>query len=101
MNEVGWGPFILCTLAIWRLTHLIASEDGPFDIIVRIRARVGDNVLGSLLDCFLCLSLWVAAPFVGLVSDTWTGRFVSWLALSGGASVLFLVTDRPVGEEGS
>jgi Protein of unknown function (DUF1360) len=89
------GPaFVLCTLAVWRIAHLLALEDGPFDLVFKLRRAVGQGFFGSLLDCFLCLSLWVAAPFALLVSTGWIGRVVSWLALSGSASVLFLLTDR-------
>lgn len=100
MSEVDGTAFILCALAVWRITHLVALEDGPFDLVFTFRKKVGDNVVGSLLDCFLCLSLWVAAPFAVLVSDTWVGRLVGWLALSGAASSLYMVTDRPSTKEG-
>lgn len=93
MNVDG-KAFVLCTLAVWRIAHLIAHEDGPFDIVVRIRSKVGHGFLGSLLDCFLCVSLWVAAPFAWLVATGWTDRIVAWLALSAAASILFLLTDR-------
>ena len=38
MNESNpiWR-FILCTLALWRVTHLLAAEDGPWDLIARLR----------------------------------------------------------------
>ena len=92
--SVDGKAFVLCVLAVWRIAHLIAHEDGPFDIVVRIRSKVGHGFFGSLLDCFLCLSLWVAAPFAWLVAAGWIDRIVAWLALSGAASILFLLTDR-------
>jgi hypothetical protein len=84
--------FVLASLATWRLTHLLAEEDGPADAVVRLRARVGDGPLGGAMDCFQCLSVWVAAPIsVGL---TRRGRPdpVAWLALSGAACLLQQVT---------
>src|SRR5207302_5380198 len=44
--------FMLGVLAVWRLTHLLTDEDGPFDWIARLRRRAG-----GLMDCFYCLSL--------------------------------------------
>lgn len=35
--------FLLGSLVVWRLTHLIAEEDGPADVVVRMRARAGDG----------------------------------------------------------
>jgi hypothetical protein len=89
--------YVLASLATWRVTHLLAEEDGPADVIVRIRAWVGGRPLGELMDCFQCLSVWVAAPFsVALARDR---RFdlVAWLALSGAACLLEQATDRDPG----
>ena len=86
--------FLLGTLAVWRISHLLAQEDGPFDVVFRLRRKVGQGFFGTLLDCFLCLSLWIALPFAFLSADTWIDRIVAWLALSGGASIVFLLTNR-------
>ena len=90
--------FLLCTLAVWRISHLLAQEDGPFDLVFRLR-KVGQGFFGALLDCFLCLSLWIALPFALLSADTSIDRIVAWLALSGGASILFLLTNRTAEKE--
>lgn len=88
-----WFLMLLCVLATWRLSHLVAHEDGPFDAVIRLRARAGDGVLGRLMDCPYCLSLWIAAPAALLLA--WRVpelRFpescVAWLAISGGSSLL-------------
>jgi len=75
-------------LSVWRVTHLLQGEDGPWDIVVRLRRLVGEGFWGKLLDCFYCLSLWVAAPFAWLCGDTWGERLLLWLALSGAAILL-------------
>jgi hypothetical protein len=75
-------------LATWRVTHLIVEEDGPWDIVARLRRRAGAGVLGQLMDCFYCASLWVAIPMAIWIVDAWPDRLVSWLALSGGAVLL-------------
>ena len=94
MIQVDGVGFVLCTLAVWRVTHLLAREDGPFDIVFRTRRAVGQGFFGNLLDCFLCLSLWIAVPFALLIGAGWPDRIVAWLALSGAASIVFLMTDR-------
>jgi hypothetical protein len=83
-----WFWFVLVVLATWRITHLFVEEDGPGNIIVRLRARLGDSVTGRALDCFLCLSLWVAAPAALLLARDVLTWFVAWLAISGAASLL-------------
>jgi hypothetical protein len=88
--------FVLAVLATWRVTHLLANEDGPADIIVRFRRVLGQSVLGTLMDCFNCLSLWVAAPAALFVSHRPAEWFVTWLALSGAACLLERLGHEPV-----
>jgi Protein of unknown function (DUF1360) len=81
-------------LCVWRLTHLLAAEDGPWRSIARLRAAVGSGLWGRLLDCFYCLSLWVALPLALLIGTNWAERAALWLALSAGAILLERVTAR-------
>lgn len=80
-----WFRLTISALAAWRVTHLLAAEDGPGDVIVRIRLRLGTSIWGHLMDCFHCLSLWISIPLAFFVADGMLTRFVSWLALSGAA----------------
>jgi len=80
--------YLLGVLAVWRMTHLLHGEDGPGDVVVRLRRAAGEGFWGQLLDCFCCLSVWVAAPFALFLGNTWGERFLLWLALSAGAILL-------------
>ena len=84
--------FGLAALATWRLTHLVAEEDGPFDVVVRLRTWLGESQAGRAMDCFYCSSLWLAAPMALLVSGDFQDWAVSWLALSGAACLLEQMT---------
>jgi Protein of unknown function (DUF1360) len=88
--------FAVATFATWRVAHLIAHEDGPGEVIVRLRARAGDARLGSLLDCFFCLSIWVAAPLALATVRRRRDVISTWLALSGAACLLERATNEPV-----
>jgi hypothetical protein len=79
---------VLATLATWRLAHLVAEEDGPANIIARTRARAGASQLGELMDCFYCVSLWVAAPLALVTAQRRRDVPLTWLALSGAACLL-------------
>jgi uncharacterized protein DUF1360 len=91
-----WIRFVLAALATWRVTHLVASEDGPADMIARLRAYVGDSAVGRMLDCFGCLSLWVAIPMAFFVSREPIVLILSWLALSGAAFLLDRTKAEPL-----
>jgi hypothetical protein len=85
---------VVGTLCVWRITHLFYAEDGPRNVMVRLRKRAGVGFWGSLLDCFYCLSLWIALPFALLVGQGWKEQLVLWPALSAGASLLERATSR-------
>lgn len=86
--------FLMAALCLWRVTHLLGIEEGPFRLVVRLRARAGNGFFGELLDCFYCLSLWLAIPLAVLTGDSWTQRLLLWPALSGAACLLEQGTKR-------
>lgn len=98
-----WIKFTLAALATWRVTHLLANEDGPGDVIVKLRVRLGEGLAGKLIDCFKCLSLWIAAPAALFVTGTRLDRFFDlffvWLALSGAACLLERLVPESVATE--
>jgi Protein of unknown function (DUF1360) len=94
-----WSRFALAALATWRVTHLLAREDGPAGAIVALRARAGSGRLGELMDCFYCASVWVAAPFGLTVARRPREVPLAWLALSGAACLLERLTPDEPAEE--
>jgi hypothetical protein len=89
---VSFYLFLVGVLCVWRTTHLLHAENGPWDLVLRLRRRVGSGHWGQLLDCFYCLSLWVAVPFAWLCGETWTEHLLLWLAFSAGAILLERLT---------
>jgi len=100
--------FALFAVATWRVTHLLVEEDGPADVVLRVRRRAGTSALGRAMDCFYCASLWVALPFaVELRAEpSWCGGksrrmplleiVATWWALSGAACLLERVSESGV-----
>jgi hypothetical protein len=88
--------FVLVVLATWRVTHLLADEDGPGDVLVRLRSLLGNGFVGSLMDCFNCLSLWIAAPAALFLAHSLVRWTISWLAISGAACLLQRIGEQPV-----
>jgi hypothetical protein len=91
-----WIRFVLAVLATWRVSHLLASEDGPWEFLARLRQRLGHSILGQLMDCFGCISIWVAAPLSLFVVRRLPEGFMCWLALSGAAFLLERMQPEPV-----
>jgi hypothetical protein len=84
----------LGVLAVWRITHFFNAEDGPLNVVVRLRRLAGSSVLGDILDCFYCLSVWIAIPFAFWIGSGLKEISLLWLALSGGAILLERLTVR-------
>ncbi len=86
-----YGLLLGC-LGVWRVTHLLHAEDGPWRVLARARQRLGVGVVHELVGCFFCLSLWVAIPFalalVALEHGSWGEGLLLWPALSAGAIVV-------------
>ena len=87
-SEMRFYWLIIGTLSVWRVTHLLAAEDGPWQLMVRLRRQAGAGFFGELLDCFYCLSIWIAAPIAWLIGEGWRESVLLWLALSAGAILL-------------
>lgn len=98
MSPFAW--LLIGTLATWRLAHLLHAEDGPWDVVVRLRALAGTGFLGAAMDCFYCLSLWVALPIAAAIGSAWIDRLLLWPALSGAAIMLErAIPDRARGRD--
>ncbi len=93
---------LLGTLGVWRVTHLLHAEDGPWDVFSHMRRRLTAGVLSAIFSCFYCLSLWVAVPFALVIASGENAGLAEtlllWPALSAGAIVierLTLIEDVP------
>lgn len=91
-----WEKLVLAVLATWRVTHFLSSEDGPFDLLFHLRERLGSTFAGHLMDCFFCLSLWVAVPLSLTVTHQVLDWVLTWLALSSAACLLERITRERV-----
>lgn len=83
-------------LAAWRLTSLLHSEEGPFEVFARFRDWAGvrydeqsqpvsDKQIGKMLCCFWCTSVWGALAIISFQRKL---SLVKTLAYSAGAILL-------------
>ena len=82
-------------MAVWRITHLLHAEDGPWDALARLRRLAGQGAFGKMLDCFYCSSVWVALPISLALGSSLKERVLLWPALSGAAILLERAVTRP------
>lgn len=100
-RRISLATTTAAAFACWRLSRLVAREDGPFDVVLRLRSRAGTSQWGRLMDCPYCLSVWWAAPLAAWAVRRDGLRLADavplWLTVSGGACALEAMT----GKEGS
>ena len=89
---------MLASLAVWRVTHLLHAEAGPWGLAARWRSLLGEGPLGRMFGCFYCLSVWVAAPFVPWLTGQFITGLVVWAALSAAAIFIEGILDRRAGQ---
>ena len=82
--------FSFVALAVYRMSIMLSTEAGPWDMLARLRDKAGQaTMLGKLIRCPFCLSIWfgLAGAFVlPYYNGIWF--IVSALALSAVATLL-------------
>jgi hypothetical protein len=87
--------FTLSALAVYRVTLLVAREDGPWGVFRRLRSSLKESAAGRLLGCVNCLSVWISLPLAPFVGNSWVEQVVAWWALSGAAVLVDRATRDP------
>lgn len=85
---MDWLHFMMGALAVWRVSHLIAYEDGPWAVLVSLRRTLGRGFLGELMDCFYCLSIWVGVGCAFTLVSGISEALLCGFAFSGAACLL-------------
>jgi hypothetical protein len=93
---------LLAILACYRVSELIAIDDGPYKVFSRLRQGLGRRAaleqrwnkegvwsnLAELVQCPYCIGVWVAALFALLLAGDVKEFLLMWLGIAGGQSVL-------------
>lgn len=92
--------FLVCWLAVWRLTMLLCYEAGPFDIFSLIRVGFARLGLFRVIACFHCMSLWISVPVVLVVFKLHAYSILVVLGVAGAASLTERFFERETGQSG-
>jgi len=93
---------IILALATYRLSELLANEDGPAGIFARLRKWLGvevneysqleaSNIVAEMVICTYCNSFWLGV-FWCIALYAWSG--VLWLALPFALSGFVVLVDK-------
>jgi len=94
MFDLDFVTVLLAVLAVWRITHLVVAEEGPWKLFAHLRRAAATIRLERLAGCFYCASVWIAIPFALLIARQWQTIVICIPALSGGAIALERLTAR-------
>ena len=99
---------LILGLATWRLSSLLVNEDGPWEILARMRVAVGirydqqsqpyaTTVLSELISCVFCVSIWMGLL---LSAGYWLNARLTILVMSPFAlSAMAVIIERVVSGE--
>lgn len=85
---------LFAAFAVYRVAHMVATEDGPGEMFLRFRNRYTDDGdwFARGIRCPLCVGFWVAAfaglylVMLGVISlDVWP---LAWPGLAGMAALI-------------
>jgi hypothetical protein len=86
--RLDWLETALAALAVWRVTHLLQVEDGPWDCFNKLRQHADRKGFSRVFGCHFCISLWVAMPFALMLARDIRQTLLLWLGLSAAAILL-------------
>ena len=90
----AFEKYFVLIIVVWRLTHLISAEDGPFDLIIKLRKLLGNSFFGKLMDCFYCLSIWIGLACAWYAGDNLMEIIMFTLYYSGASILLEKKTNK-------
>ena len=96
MTKDSFYTFVIAALAVWRVTHLVSEEEGPWHVFAQLRRGIDGLFRTTAASCFYCASVWIAIPPALWMATGLVERLLLWLALSGAAIVLERATRTPV-----
>ncbi len=84
--------FVVLALAVWRVARIIVAEDGPFDVLAKLRARFEIDKQRTWIArgfmCVACISFWLGIAAAFLWHGLSVGSLVYGLALSAVSVIL-------------
>jgi len=86
--------YLILVIVVWRITHLICMEDGPFELVIKLRKKLGNSFLGKLMDCFYCLSIWIGLSVAVFVGSDIIEIVILTIYYSGASVLLEKITNK-------
>jgi len=92
---------VIQSLALSRLLRLFIEDDGPYNILMRLRQLIGINefgihdenrVLAGLFSCFWCLGIWVG-PVI-FITYKFLPSIVYVLAIAELGCLIYAIAER-------
>jgi len=95
-----WLRVVLAIAAIYRVAQYIYLDDGPFDLLFKLRDRLGTYDLddeglsktgvGRWFACYHCIAKYLAVPagLAVMFPATWSDMILMVLGIAGLASIV-------------
>jgi hypothetical protein len=104
---IGYYLFLVTCLALpsWRLSSLLRFEDGPFEILHKVRKAIGvdedkypANMITGIVTCTACFSVWLGLFTWGLLFLPFS--YLLPFIVVGNSSSLYIILEDKVLKDG-
>lgn len=97
MGNDLWLPVVLAAFATYRISRMVAVEEGPFELFLNLRGVIYTMFpkpwVANGVTCPVCVGWWIGLPiaiYVGYVTHlSIIDTFLVWQAISGGSTFLY------------
>jgi len=93
LSSLSIVALLVAVAAVWRVTHALVHEAGPFDGLTALR---GVALFRGVLGCFYCTSLWAALPIALWLGQGLVEVVVLCVGFSGGAILIERLSGGPM-----
>lgn len=100
-KEIGLIEFLVASLAVYRVSRMVAMEDGPFEAFLKLRnatlklpaSHPKDHWIARGIRCPLCISFWAGLVAALFISRDWKSYLLTAMGLSGAAVAIYKGVD--------
>ena len=96
VNDI-WISLVVATFVVYRISRMIAVEEGPFEVFTTVRTFFYHNKYPEWIQrgivCPLCVGWWISLPlaiYIGVVMNfSVVGTLLCWQAIAGASTFLY------------
>lgn len=105
---LNWFDIVILSLAVWRVSNLLADSDqaGPLNVLHELRFKLGvkydensipyaeSGSIGELVICIYCSSIWLG--IIAMLCYYWNSKVTIFVSLPLALSALAIIINERI-----